>query len=813
MSSRKLFIVLIWIVLVGTCNIGFSADYYWVGGSGNWSDLRHWSTSSGGSTQYNSVPSGADNVYFDGNSFDQNGQTVILDVAHAFCRNFDWTTASGNPELIGESDQTLHVFGSFMLTQALSFNHLGDVSFGGDESGHQIDMAGSIFHRNLNFDGGIHSGWRLASDLVVDSLISCSGGDLNTNNFEIKAKYLDLDPSVSHTWSLMNSQIIISGNYLQGDKLIPSIRFGVYITIDPGNSVLQVTGNTAEVVLGGQKINQLVFTSQVGTGLLNGGYFEISELNYMNNGVIRCSNNSKIQNLILSAGHLYTFSNASFQIGNIITNATCTQPITLQSEDPTFPAIWQLNVPITLQYVYVQSIRLIGSPILADKSVDLGNNPGWNFSESLSSTFYWVGGTGSWSDPQHWSTTSGGMSGGCIPSPGDSAIFDSNSFSGTNDVVLLDLNDNLCGTMVWRNLTNSPHLDGPVEHRLVVFGSLFLHDNLSLDFKGDLYLEGQQQGLSISMAGKTCSGNIYKKGSGEYIQLDELSTLQNFYLNNGTWRTNDNNWKIGGFSSNTYLNRKIYFGSSQIDLQSNTSDTLLWLVNGNNLALDGGNSTLIFNNKPVRFKHSFDGNNVLSYYNVYIESNYSDLLFVRNTFQGTVEINHLRLKGSGEISGFYNFGLLDLSAGQTYRFGINGKYTFDTLHASGSCTAMINLGSIAEGKPAKLFSKLPQHIYYTSVQDIFISGGSAQYEAEHSIDLQGNQGWTFTNQEMSRNLFWVGGSGHWEESIHWSLSSGGPGGECIPTPLDNVFFDAKSFSLVNDSVTSDGSTGFVHLKI
>ncbi len=46
----------------------------------------------------------------------------------------------------------------------------------------------------------------------------------------------------------------------------------------------------------------------------------------------------------------------------------------------------------------------------------------------------------------------------------------------------------------------------------------------------------------------------------------------------------------------------------------------------------------------------------------------------------------------------------------------------------------------------------------------------------------------------ARTLFWVGNGGFWDEATHWSLSSGGIGGECPPTPLDNVFFDLNSFS-------------------
>lgn len=44
------------------------------------------------------------------------------------------------------------------------------------------------------------------------------------------------------------------------------------------------------------------------------------------------------------------------------------------------------------------------------------------------------------------------------------------------------------------------------------------------------------------------------------------------------------------------------------------------------------------------------------------------------------------------------------------------------------------------------------------------------------------------------NRFWVGGTGSWNSTTltNWSATSGGAGGQSIPTALDNVYFDANS---------------------
>ena len=64
------------------CSISvFSANYYWVGGTGNWSDYsNHWATTSGGSTFHTGVPGQTDNVFFDDNSFGAAALVVTVDV-------------------------------------------------------------------------------------------------------------------------------------------------------------------------------------------------------------------------------------------------------------------------------------------------------------------------------------------------------------------------------------------------------------------------------------------------------------------------------------------------------------------------------------------------------------------------------------------------------------------------------------------------------------------------------------------------------------------------------------------------------------
>ncbi len=51
---------------------------------------------------------------------------------------------------------------------------------------------------------------------------------------------------------------------------------------------------------------------------------------------------------------------------------------------------------------------------------------------------YWVGGTGNWSDTNHWSTTDGGAGGAGVPASTDFVLFTSNSFSADNQIVTIN---------------------------------------------------------------------------------------------------------------------------------------------------------------------------------------------------------------------------------------------------------------------------------------------------------------------------------------------------------------------------------------
>ena len=51
------------------------------------------------------------------------------------------------------------------------------------------------------------------------------------------------------------------------------------------------------------------------------------------------------------------------------------------------------------------------------------------------------------------------------------------------------------------------------------------------------------------------------------------------------------------------------------------------------------------------------------------------------------------------------------------------------------------------------------------------------------------------------NRYWVGGSGLWDDTSHWSLNSGGVGGASVPDSSSDVIVDSNSFSANGQKIT------------
>lgn len=113
---------------------------YWVGGSGNWQDTNHWSLESGGASGAD-IPTIADNVYFDTNSFIDGGGEVV--VSAGVCNHMVWSNVLYLPTLKFNTDTTTH-----------SLTAYGDITFCSNMYiQYDLPINLSMFINNINEDG------------------------------------------------------------------------------------------------------------------------------------------------------------------------------------------------------------------------------------------------------------------------------------------------------------------------------------------------------------------------------------------------------------------------------------------------------------------------------------------------------------------------------------------------------------------------------------------------------------------------------------------------------------------------------------
>lgn len=107
-------IILLLFMLPALC---FADTYYWVNGAGDWANLTHWATTSGGTTYHNTVPGSGDDVIFDGNSGSLDF-TINVNVTTVYTKDFIVTT--GAPSItLSSGAVTYELFGSLTLNNGL----------------------------------------------------------------------------------------------------------------------------------------------------------------------------------------------------------------------------------------------------------------------------------------------------------------------------------------------------------------------------------------------------------------------------------------------------------------------------------------------------------------------------------------------------------------------------------------------------------------------------------------------------------------------------------------------------------------------
>gem|GEM_PF-3714358 len=856
-------VLLLLLLLLGPT--GYATDYYWVGGAGQWNDLAHWASSSGGAPSATQVPQSTDNVHFDVNSFVAANESVVID-GTVTCLDMDWTGAvhalynsgsTAGARLVGNG--TLEVNGDLHLQAGLGRQ---DVNFSllATEAGHLIDLQAVPLNGWLSFDSK-PGGWLFTSNANLVQYGSTPSLLLNSGTIDFGSALISCY-GVRSTGSLYRD---IRLNHSQFDLLSPSNTWevsGTYLLFDAGASILRVGPAARTTANAYSFISSPLSYHQVEVGAGASATFSVAGSSFdtlLINGNTTLTSAATIYG-VLTVGADVVLRAAASQVltfgskATLNTDGSCAGLAMLQSSVPGQVAYlnraegWDAT---SLAYAAVQDLHFGGGTALtAPNCLDRGNNQGINFGSLSVGDLYWVGGSGAWHDASHWAPSSGGSAAGnsCLPTLATNVHFDARSFATAGETIILDGPNAFCRNLDWTG-ANAPVFStaGTAAglKQLHIGGSLTFISGLSLDLDADLVFEGYEPGLtaaSVATAGRGLAGNVYFRAPGStYTLLDNLTlapgaTSPNgrLYVEAGTFVTAGHAVAAQGFSSGYAATGSVFstgtagggpvstaavdLGTSTLTLTpaSATSDgggrpTYTWdIAAGTSLSAGastiriGSNST---HNQPAYFQAGLG----MQYHNVvFTDPDAASLPTLVAGGGPAAMFDLLAFAGSANI-GASNIitQQMTLAGGHAYAFNSTTQ-TFAPnaqLVALGGCEGFLTMSGASPSARAT-FSKpagglLPnQGLQFVLLRNLIFSGGSS-WTTTQSIDNGGTTGMTFSSPPTPRGLYWVGNGGRWSDPNHWALSSGGPGGNCPPNQLDDAYFDAKSFSLASQVVVQD----------
>lgn len=804
------------------CSSLSAATYYWVGGTGNWSDISHWATTSGGGITHAQAPTAEDDVIFDFNSFTAPGQTVTMNITVNFCRSMTWIGVTNNPNLVAGPDVQLNIFGSLALDPNMTFAFEGRTTFTGDLTDNTVSFGTHNAGQDVSFDGT--GNWTLTNGITVDSTFRLNEGNLITGNQNIDCKYFESKTDRTRTLDLGASVITIRGTTVDPfngsvpDQIIQPLRLkATNMTMTPGNSLFILLDPIVDIWLEGPGVinfNRVILPSMTGNSRIipydalndsnNFPTMNYVEMNLFHNTLLNGS--PTVNNLLLHPGQRYQFeSGQTFNFDYIEAFGSCLNVIALEGTDDGSPAIFNTDDNINVSFVNLRSINATGAgSFTADDAIDLGGNAGWTINPRSSTDFYWVGGTGNWNDPAHWSFTSGGPSSGCLPSALDDVFFDVNSFNGGGQIVTINVENAYCRSMDWTGATGNPVFAGPMENNMRLTGSLNFIPAMQHTFAGAYFFESTQMGNTITTAGQPFNFDLNFSGvNGEWILQDEIYVDWDIRLISGTLRTNDQIINTGGLFTELPLQRTFTLGNSYITIERRNNREATWDLNAENMTFDAGTSTIESTGTLSNLFRTYGVGDIT--YNNILFTCPEGRLFSLIDFPGNdVTIDSLLFQGEGFISGNNNVNYWYMAPGFRYDFVSDVRQTINELDANGNCAdGFVYIRTSTLGYTTNFDianDQTFQRVYLHGIQQL----GTGQLTANNSLDGGGNSNWTF-NASSGRTLYWVGDTGEWYDEANWSLGSGGPGGECVPTPLDNVIFDNNSFVTPNAEVMA--STG------
>jgi hypothetical protein len=425
----RFFAIVATLVLSTTVAIA-QQNYFWIGNGGDWKDASHWSLTSGGSTA-GVVPTQADNVFFDANSFTLPGQIVfILDdgsnVGVVF-KTMDWRSVTNTPTFQIKRITSDYVYnqcyGSLYFSDNMildfdgaEFYLAGNADYEFDTRGHDIGQNSWLWFNSEapvigNVLSDINHAWIYFSQGTVNFNGRSFFGINNSNNVEQQNYPTIWLANGTATLNISNSSIDVG-----------TINFGTGSTLVDDNATLTIRNRFQA---NNHNFNHVIFESVSWNG----------------------AGQNTFQTLEILPGSVVKFASAITQtINNLIADGTRLMPIVISSTTAGNSAtIQKSSGTVDVFGVHLMDIAATGGATFnAHGAWNDGNVTGWNYKldvldrEDLDALYASTNGS-NWTNNALWES-----------SPSDSRIVIDNGSpiaSGGRVTSIILNNNNLTGTI------------------------------------------------------------------------------------------------------------------------------------------------------------------------------------------------------------------------------------------------------------------------------------------------------------------------------------------------------------------------------
>lgn len=729
--------------LRGCRGITFSTPktVYWnQAAGGSWSG-DNWAASSGGAVSTDNFPLAQDTAVIENTGLNTSA-TVTMDSA---------ITYTGSVDLLGRTNaMTLNtgsytIYGNWTNGSGVTIGLNQVFTFSGRNT-QTIVSAGKFGPTSFVIDsyGGTVE---LADALNIGSnTLTITNGTFDTKNYNVTAGSLSSSNSNVRTITLGSSTVTLSAG---GTSV--SLSNSINLTFNSGTSQIAVTGSNFVFAGGGVTFYNASFTN-LGTGSNT-----VTQSNTFNNITVTAPASAGLAQLSIAANQTIT--------GTLtVAGATAVRRIFVRSD--TLGTTRTLTVgTLSATDCDFRDITIAGTAAGSSptRAGDCGGNSGITF--PAAKTVYWnLAGTQNWSATA-WAPSSGGTPDiNQFPLAQDTAVFDNTGSAGT---VTIDQAWNIgtfdasarTSAMTFSTGTSAPFVYGDwkfgtgvtsassggritfakrgtqtVTSNGVTFGCPFSVNSVTGTFQ-----------LADALA--CAAANIVVHGSGIFDAVAYNVTIGSLTTSttNATLKMGSGTWTLSGTGTvwdATFPPQAFYKGTANIVL-SDTSAAARTFVGGglsyNKLTIGGttGTSTL-----------TITGNNQFT------------------ELASTKTVAHTIALGSTM---------------QTF-----GKWTVtgtagNVVTLTGSGTTHIIAGAATSG------------IDYLAMGSIgFVPTSAGEfYAGANSTGTAGAPVYR-TAPPTPRTLYWVGGTGNWNDTARWSTSSGGGSGAAVPTSLDDVVFDSAS---------------------